>query len=148
MKSDELFLEIKNKISNKEIKKNEKFERNNYKSKIASFNYNLYNEILNREIKDISIEEIDNKLLIDLKYSLDYFFNKYPTNNPEFDEFVKYICIYLLFIEKKPFHPVGLEIKNKILIFKKNSKYYCGLKEKYKEDENSLCKFCVSLSLS
>ena len=129
MKSNELFLEIKTKILNKNIKKPRPHD-----IELAFYNYTNYQEILNKEVEDIEIKEINNNEISDLKEKLDYYFKEYPTYDDEFDEFIKYICLYLHFISKKPFHPAKAI----------NNSYYCNLKEKYEYDKNSLCVDCIA----
>lgn len=131
MKNNELFLEIKNKIITKNVKNPGLND-----TKLAIYNYNTYKEILSKKIEDIEIEEINDNDISNLNDKLEYFFKEYPTYDDEFDEFIKYICLYLHFIAKKPFHPAEV----------KNNSYCCNLKEKYKNDKNSLCVDCIATS--
>jgi uncharacterized protein (UPF0305 family) len=144
MKSKELFKEIKNKLANLKIRKPSKLDKNDFISQLSFYNYNLYTEISNKNIEDIEVKEINEIKLDDLKFRIDFYFKKYPTYDNDFEDYVKYITIYLCFFKKKPFHPPGMKTNNKIAILEFNDKYYCNLKKQYENDENSLCKLCIS----
>lgn len=68
--------------------------------------------------------------------------------NKNQEKLIKNICIYLKFIKKEPFHPPNLKINNEKIIYGKNNKYYCKIKEKHENDKNSLCKNCQADTIS
>ncbi|GBF36144.1 DUF2115 domain-containing protein [Methanofervidicoccus abyssi] len=61
------------------------------------------------------------------------------------DSFIKLSKIvvpYLVFIDKKPLHPVGTKFPGGLYIVKREDKYYCPIKNR-QNNEYSLCEFCV-----
>ncbi|RBQ22765.1 hypothetical protein ALNOE001_15450 [Candidatus Methanobinarius endosymbioticus] len=68
MKSNELFQEIKDKISSLKVRKPRKWDKNDLGSPLSRYNYNLYKEIFNKKKEDIKIEEIDEEKLDDIRY--------------------------------------------------------------------------------
>jgi uncharacterized protein (UPF0305 family) len=54
----------------------------------------------------------------------------------------KIVVPYLIFIAKKPLHPVGMRFPGGKHIVEKNGVYYCPVKNRQK-NEYSLCEFCV-----
>ncbi|WP_409200220.1 DUF2115 family protein [Methanobrevibacter sp. DSM 116169] len=147
MKSNDLFIEIQSKIKNSKVKKPLKYDNNNLNGSISNFNYDNYLKIKNTSIDEIKIEKIDDNKINDLKNGIDSFFKNYPVDNKDFEDFTKYISLYLTFILKKPLHPLNLKIKDEVFIFEKNNKYYCKFKKQYLEDENSVCKYCIAIDL-
>ena len=140
MKSNELLEEIKNNLSEIKVKTPDKENLDEINYKISNYNYITYNEIFNKNLE--KIENIDETKLDDLKNKIEDYFKKYPIKDKKFIVFTKYICVYLSFISKKPFHPEGLKFSDNSSVFKKNNKYICSLK-----DKNSLCKYCVAIDL-
>lgn len=110
---------------------------------MATFNSNNYDEILSKNISKENDFNINDSELKILKEKIDYYFSIYSPNNKIFNEFIKYITIYLKFIVEKPFHPVGMRFSNGNYVFKKKDKYYCTGKSKFIKETNSLCKDCV-----
>ena len=54
----------------------------------------------------------------------------------------KIVVPYLIFMAKKPLHPVGMRFPGGKYIVEKNGVYYCPVKNRQK-NEYSLCEFCV-----
>ncbi|MBW9220605.1 DUF2115 domain-containing protein [Methanothermococcus sp. SCGC AD-155-M21] len=89
--------------------------------------------IENFEIKDINLEKLFNRI------------EKFKCGIKGEDSFIKLSKIvvpYLIFIAKKPLHPVGTRFPGGKSIVKKNNKYLCPVKNKQK-NEYSLCEFCI-----
>nr|WP_277749681.1 DUF2115 family protein [Methanohalophilus sp. WG1-DM] len=56
---------------------------------------------------------------------------------------VKLTSIYLIFVAGKPLHPLNMEFPGSSKIAKKDNEYYCLAKNKQKDVEIALCKFCI-----
>lgn len=88
-------------------------------------------------------EEIDTTKLTDLEMAIDHYFALYAPDDEEFREFIKIISVYLTFIEKMPLHPPGIIFSGGDLVYKNGGIYYCTGKEHFKNEDHSLCKYCV-----
>jgi uncharacterized protein (UPF0305 family) len=88
-------------------------------------------------------EEIDTKELTALEESIDHYFSLYAPDNIEFREFVKIISVYLTFIEKRPLHPPGIIFSGGDTVYENKGIYYCTWKKQFKNEDHSLCNFCV-----
>ena len=148
IKSSKLFLKLK-----RDIKK--------YKSKVTSneallvkndnslmdimsiYNFENFNEIMGLSLKE-NDEEIDEKELEDFKMSIDHYFSLYAPDDIEFQEFIKLISLYLIYIAKKPLHPPGIIFSNGSKVYQSNGYYFCTGKNIFIKDEFSLCRYCIA----
>lgn len=130
-----VFLEIRdrkiNDLSQKtrpeEVKLNIK---NSTKINVGRADTIFYNEEINDETYYALIEMID-------KQTPDGSKEKY------FKEFMKIIITYLIFIVKKPLHPLGMIFPGGMKITEINRTYYCPIKNKQAEVDVALCKYCI-----
>lgn len=88
-------------------------------------------------------EEIDTDELTALEESIDHYFELYAPDNIEFREFIKIVSVYLTFIEKRPLHPPGIIFSGGDTVYENKGIYYCTGKKQFKNEDHSLCKFCV-----
>lgn len=88
-------------------------------------------------------EEIDTKELTALEESIDHYFELYAPDNIEFREFIKIVSVYLTFIEKRPLHPPGIIFSGGDTVYENKGIYYCTGRKQFKNDDHSLCNFCV-----
>ncbi len=63
--------------------------------------------------------------------------------NRLFTDMVKLTSVYLIFVAGKPLHPLNMEFPGGSKIAKKDNEYYCPAKNKQKDVEIALCKFCI-----
>ena len=143
MKSSELFQEIKENLL--KYPPHEPKKSDNYKDNLISdYDFNIYNEIIEKEILEID-EKINDDKIDDFKKRIDYNLKKWDVNQKDFIEFIKYISLYLFFIAKKPLHPVGTPFESDIKgVFEENGVYYCNSKKRYIKEDNSHCLYCVA----
>ena len=56
-----------------------------------------------------------------------------------------YLCaLYNIFITKTPLHPEGTPFPGGFFVEKAEGKYYCPVKDKQKDNEEAICKFCIA----
>ncbi len=102
---------------------------------------NTLNEIRKKNICTISDYNIEDSLIKKLFDRIDKF--KCGTKGEEsFIKLSKIVVPYLIFISKKPLHPLGMRFPGGKRIIEKNGEYYCPVKNR-QENEYSLCEFCV-----
>lgn len=102
---------------------------------------NALNEIRNIDLNNIKEDTIDENILNNLFDRINKF--KYGVKGEEsFIKLSKIVVPYLIFIAKKPLHPVGMRFPGGKYIIEKNGVYYCPVKNR-QNNEYSLCEFCV-----
>ncbi|MDD5959630.1 MAG: DUF2115 family protein [Methanobrevibacter wolinii] len=149
MKASSLLNEIRENLANYPIdylKNKAKDDRypDSITKRLAIYNSKIYDEIFNLELEtDFNIKD---NIVSNLKNDIDYYFSVYDPYNEDI-EFTKNLCLYLVFIGKKPLHPYSDDSKN-YDVFIKNNKFYCKNRIKYIKDKNSLCRYCVCRNLS
>lgn len=153
MKASQLLNEIKENVSNYDIniiKESLKKEDINPISKqVSTYNLSNYEEILNKEIKDIDDFEISENIVESMKNEIKLFFKGCsPESEESFKKFIESICLYLSLIAKKPLHPVGMDFgENNTVeeVIDGERVYYCDIKKPLKEktEEYYTCKYCI-----
>ena len=118
----------------------ENYKEQYLKNQIMYF-INTLKEIKRRKDDDIEDYPIDEGKLKDLLERIEGF-KRGVKGEESFIKLSKIVVPYLIFIEKKPLHPVGMKFPGGRCIVKKGDKYYCPVKNKQK-NEYSLCEFCV-----
>lgn len=88
-------------------------------------------------------EEINTNELTALEESIDLYFKLYAPDNIEFREFIKIISVYLTFLVKMPLHPPGIIFSGGDTVYENKGIYYCTGKKQFKNEDHSLCNFCV-----
>jgi len=53
-------------------------------------------------------------------------------------------ALYNIFITKTPPHPEGTPFPGGFFVEKVEDKYYCPVKDKQKDNEEAICKFCIA----
>jgi uncharacterized protein (UPF0305 family) len=102
---------------------------------------NTLNDIRKINIDNIVDYNIDKNTLNKLFDRIDRF--KCGVKGEEsFIKLSKIVVPYLIFMAKKPLHPVGMRFPGGKHIVEKNGVYYCPVKNRQK-NEYSLCEFCV-----
>ncbi|WP_421077174.1 DUF2115 domain-containing protein [Methanothermococcus sp. Ax23] len=102
---------------------------------------NTLNEVRKKSEDELEDFEIDENILNKLYDRI----NRFKCGIKGEDSFIKlsYIVVpYLIFIAKKPLHPVGIRFPGGKHIIEKNGTYYCPVKNR-QENEYSLCEFCI-----
>jgi len=102
---------------------------------------NTLKEIKNKGEEDIEDYPIDEEKLRTLLQRIEGF-KRDIKGEDSFIKLSKIVVPYLIFIGKKPLHPVGTRFPGGKCIVKKENRYYCPVKNKQKNDY-SLCEFCV-----
>ena len=110
---------------------------------MSKYNLETFNEIINSSYPELD-NEINEDELKDLENRIDNYFSLYAPDDEEFREFIKIISLYLIFIAKKPLHPLGIKFSNGTTLYKKDDIFYCTGKEVFIKDELSLCKCCIA----
>ncbi|MEA1984760.1 MAG: DUF2115 domain-containing protein [Euryarchaeota archaeon] len=62
-------------------------------------------------------------------------------------DFLKLTSLYLIFIAKKPIHPVGMTFPGGQQIVERDGNYYCPVKDKQSKVKPSMCEFCICKDL-
>ena len=102
---------------------------------------NTLNNIRKIDIEKVMDYNIDENTLNKLFDRIDRF--KCGVKGEEsFIKLSKIVVPYLIFMAKKPLHPVGMRFPGGKHIVEKNGVYYCPVKNRQK-NEYSLCEFCV-----
>ncbi|AEH07061.1 DUF2115 domain-containing protein [Methanothermococcus okinawensis] len=102
---------------------------------------NTLKELRKKNEEELEDFEIDEDILNKLYNRI----NQFKTNTKGEDSFIKLSHIvtpYLIFIAKKPLHPIGMRFPGGKRIIEKNGIYYCPVKNRQK-NEYSLCEFCI-----
>ncbi len=147
IKSSELFLKLNQEIErHRSLVKPEKKIDDELQGKMSNYNLENFNRLTGTSYLGCE-EEIDTDKLEDLKHAIDHYFDFYAPYDEEFKEFIKIISIYLTFIEKKPLHPPGIVFSGGRTVYQRGKIYYCTGKKYFKNEEESLCNFCVGLEV-
>ncbi|ADE36509.1 Protein of unknown function DUF2115 [Methanohalophilus mahii DSM 5219] len=85
----------------------------------------------------------DRKDCLELIQRIDLMREEDNEKNKLFTDMVKLTSIYLIFVAGKPLHPLNMEFPGGRKIAKKDNAYYCPVKNKQKDVEIALCKFCI-----
>ena len=148
MKSSELFLKLQKRMEQYKSKvkpDNDCFYENDtsIQSIVSKYNLESFNEIMNSSYEEVD-DEVNEEELKDLIHRIDNYFSLYAPDDEKFKEFIKIISIYLVFIGKKPLHPLGIKFSNGTMVYKKGDSYYCTGKSLFIKDKHSLCKYCIA----
>jgi len=148
MKSSILFLKLQKRMEQykSKVKHNESSfdeEDMSIQNIMSKYNLETFNEIINSSYPELD-NEINEDELKDLENRIDNYFSLYAPDDEEFREFIKIISLYLIFIAKKPLHPLGIKFSNGTTLYKKDDIFYCTGKEVFIKDELSLCKCCIA----
>lgn len=119
----------------------EKYQKE-YSQKLFKYIFDTLAEIKNKTSVD-EVEHIDENEYHALIDRINYLNENYKLGHEVFKRLMKIISSYLIFIAKKPVHPVGLIFPGGFRIIEKNGVYYCPVKNKQSGIEYSLCEFCV-----
>jgi uncharacterized protein (UPF0305 family) len=115
---------------------------------------NIYGEDLFRHLYE-TVEEIkrynatpklsifDREDCLELIQRIDLMQEEDNEKNRLFTDLSKLTSIYLIFVAGKPLHPLNMEFPGGSKIAKKDNEYYCPVKNKQKDVEIALCKFCI-----
>jgi len=119
---------------------------NNLKDKLqrtmSSYNQENFKRLTETTLSSKD-EDINTTKLNALEKSIDHYFTLYAPENTEFKEFIKMISIYLTFIEKMPLHAPGIIFSGGDTVYENKGIYYCTGKKQFKNEDHSLCNFCV-----
>ncbi|HIQ32398.1 MAG TPA: DUF2115 domain-containing protein [Methanothermococcus okinawensis] len=107
---------------------------------------NTLKEIKRRKVEDVEDYPVDEEKLRNLLKRIEGF-RRGTKGEDAFIKLSKIVVPYLVFIERKPLHPVGTRFPGGRCIEKRGERYYCPVKNKQK-NEYSLCEFCVCEGLS
>jgi uncharacterized protein (UPF0305 family) len=102
---------------------------------------NTLNDIRKMDLNKLGDCNIDEHILFKLYDRIDRF-KCGIKGEDSFIKLSKIVVPYLIFIAKKPLHPVGMRFPGGKHIVEKNGVYYCPVKNR-QENEYSLCEFCV-----
>ena len=145
MKKSDLLLKIKEDLE--QYKSKMKFGENIDKTNSMIYIMSKYNRDNFEEIMELSVDKLDGhiseKELNNFKNRINYFFSINASEDDKFKQFIMSISLYLVFIAKKPLHPPGFMFPNGSRVYKNQDVYYCTGKNKFKEDNLSLCEYCI-----
>ncbi|HID47693.1 MAG TPA: DUF2115 domain-containing protein [Methanothermococcus okinawensis] len=106
---------------------------------------NTLKEIKKKKVEDIEDYPIDEKKLKDLFKRIENF-KRGVKGEDSFIKLSKIVVPYLIFMERKPLHPLGTRFPGGKGIVRRGNEYYCPAKSKQR-NEYSLCEFCVCKGL-
>ncbi|WP_048063485.1 DUF2115 domain-containing protein [Methanococcoides burtonii] len=112
-----------------------------YSTELFSYYYETFMEIKGLRSNPV-IEEIDIETYNELVKNYSQQFNEDPLES-YFQRFMSVVTPYLIFITKKPLHPVGMILPGGMTIMEPNGEYYCPIKNKQTEVDIALCKYCI-----
>ncbi|MEL4304581.1 DUF2115 domain-containing protein [Methanococcoides sp. LMO-2] len=116
--------------------------REAYSNELFSHLYNVFNEI-GRSKKPENIENIDPEEYEEFMRRLEEMGNSEDKNQEYFNKLVRITAPYLVFIAKRPIHPIGMTFPGGDRVLEKDGVYYCPVKDKQNNVEVALCKFCI-----
>ena len=94
------------------------------------------NQILD---KQLFIEFLEN-----LQEKLDNIDTEDPSQAQDMTVLYHLCALYNIFITKTPPHPEGTPFPGGFFVEKIGDEYYCPVKDKQKENDEALCRFCVA----
>lgn len=109
---------------------------------VGKYNLEIFSEIKSRNCISVA-ENIDLTKLEDFTFQINQYMDENAPNQPDFKQYIRIICTYLVFIAKKPLHPLGMTFSNNQKIVSKGNNYYCPENVKYALETTSLCRYCV-----
>ena len=112
-----------------------------YSTELFSYYYETFMEIKSLR-SNPAIEEIDVETYKELIKNYSHELSEDPLED-YFQRFMSVVTPYLIFITKKPLHPVGMIFPGGMTIMELNGEYYCPIKNKQKEVDIALCKYCI-----
>lgn len=143
IKSSELLLKLKTEIEPyRTLIKPKTYMVDEVQETMSSYNAENFRRLTETHFSGED-EEIDTKELTALEESIDHYFGLYAPDNIEFREFIKIVSVYLTFIEKRPLHPPGIIFSGGDTVYENKGIYYCTGKKQFKNEDHSLCNFCV-----
>lgn len=119
----------------------EKYQKE-YSQKLFKYIFDTLVEIKNKTSVD-EVEHVDKNEYQALIDRINCLNGNSKSGNDVFNRLMKIILAYLIFIAKKPVHPVGLIFPGSFSIIEKKYVYYCPVKNKQSGIKFSLCDFCV-----
>ncbi|WP_135611848.1 DUF2115 domain-containing protein [Methanococcoides sp. AM1] len=116
--------------------------REAYSTELFNYLYTIFTDISNlkrpEKNETINAEEYD-----DLIKRLNKMGVSEDQNQEYFNKLVNLTALYLVFIVKKPIHPIGMVFPGGDQVLEKDGTYYCPVKDKQNDVECALCKFCI-----
>ncbi|WP_135605490.1 DUF2115 domain-containing protein [Methanococcoides sp. NM1] len=116
--------------------------REAYSTELFNYLYTIFTEISNSKQPEKN-EAIDAEEYDDLMKRLDQMGVSEDLNQEYFNKLVNLTAPYLVFIVKKPIHPIGMVFPGGDQVLEKDGIYYCPVKDKQNDVECALCKFCI-----
>lgn len=116
--------------------------REAYSTELFTHLYSIFAEISSSK-KPAKNENIDPEQYEELMRRLEEMGTSDDKNEEYFNKLVKITAPYLVFIAKRPIHPVGMEFPGGDRVLEKEGVYYCPVKDKQNNVEVALCKFCI-----
>ena len=131
------------------LEKDGKYLPKEYREKYVNAMLNHFLKTLEeiKKVEDVEDYKIDEKKLKELLERIESLKINNSEEEEAFIKLSKIVCPYLIFIAKKPIHPIDLEFPGGLKIVKKGDKYYCPVKDRQK-NQFSLCPFCVCQPLT
>ncbi|KGK98697.1 hypothetical protein LI82_07575 [Methanococcoides methylutens] len=116
--------------------------REAYSTELFNYLYTIFTEISNSKQPEMN-ETIDAEEYEDLMKRLEQMGVPEDKNQKYFNQLVNLTAPYLVFIVKKPIHPIGMVFPGGDQVLEKDGIYYCPVKDKQNNVECALCKFCI-----
>src|SRR6056297_385320 len=116
--------------------------REAYSTELFNHLYSIFTEISCSKNSQRN-ENIDPEEYEELMRRLEEMETSDDKNEGYFNKLVKITAPYLVFIAKRPIHPVGMEFPGGDRVLEKDGFYYCPVKDKQNNVEVALCKFCI-----
>lgn len=116
--------------------------REAYSTELFNYLYTIFTKISNSK-KPEKKEPIDLEKYDELMGRLQQMGVSEDPNQEYFNKLVKVTVPYLVFIEKKSIHPIGMVFPGGEMVLEKDGTCYCPVKDKQNDVEYALCKFCI-----
>ena len=88
-------------------------------------------------------ENIPNQYYQKLVDCINQYMDTYAPGQSDLKDYLRILTLYKTFIAKMPLHPPEMQMGGG-KVYKKGRDYYCGVKQQYIHDENSMCRFCIA----
>ncbi|WP_440951934.1 DUF2115 domain-containing protein [Methanococcoides sp. FTZ1] len=116
--------------------------REAYSTELFNYLYTIFSDIINSKTPGNN-ETIDQQKYDDLIGRIKEIGTSEDRNQEYFNRLVKITVPYLVFIVKRPIHPIGMVFPGGDRVLEKDGIFYCPVKEKQNDVEVALCKFCI-----
>lgn len=109
---------------------------------MARYNLETFFEIRNQENID-NIEKINQDLLKEFSLCIDRYMDENAPGQGDLKRYIRLVSTYLVFIGKRPLHPVGMIFSKNQRLIREGNKFFCPIKSKELHKDMSLCRYCI-----